>query len=524
MKIATKIAAGYGILIGLVLAVLAYQLSSIHQTQSINRNLSAINFQAAIVSLQLLRDLEQVEEFTRKFFATGGDPGYAAQMKEMRDAFSQGLQKVRSLRLSAKEEEEIDGLSRLWSQFLRASSRQDRVFHSRQPQQIEAALADQLALLSRLRIHTQAVIRATRLAIESQVEESARAARRAVRISSIAAMAFLVVSLLVSFWVIRSISKPLAHLTEGTRAVAGAKFFYQLDASGEDELAQLARDFNTMTRRLGELDQMKKDFVSHVSHELKSPLASLRETIRLLLDEIPGPLADPQRRLLELSLQSCTRLASMIGNLLDLSRMEAGAAEYEIKKDDLAGLIRTALAEFGVQMQEKGLRLEAQLPEQPVTVECDGDRILQVIGNLLENALKFSPPGSAIRVCLRCVADLPANVPEAWRHKGSGFAHGEGFALASVSDSGPGIPADEKEKIFEKFRRLRQTQNKTGEGVKKIAGQGVGLGLAIGRTIVEAHRGAIWVEDNPAGGSVFYVLLRMGALTEQTASPVSPPI
>lgn len=516
MKIAAKIALGYGVLIALILAALSYQVSWVHQMQSVNKNLSGINFRGAIICLQLLRDLDQVEEFTRKFFVTGGDPGYASRVEEMRDAFTRGLEEVRLLRLSAKENEEIARLLRLWVQFLQASSRQEQAFRSRSPQRLEAELANQSALFDALRIQTQSLIRATRLAIQSQAEESARAGQRAERISWAAATATLVVSLLVSFWVVRSISRPLHYLTEGTRAVAQGKFSYRLDETGKDELAQLARDFNSMTRRLNELDEMKKDFVSHVSHELKSPLASMQETIRLLLDQIPGPLTEQQRRLMELSLQSGNRLFSLIGNLLDLSRMEAGVTEYEIRAHDLAALVRTVLGEFEVQVREKGLCLEAQLPEQPVLVECDGDRIIQVIGNLLGNALKFSPPGGTIRVRLSHVAEMPGNVPEAWRDKLSGPAHGARFALVSISDSGPGIPAAEKEKIFEKFHQLKQT--------KKIAGKGAGLGLAIGRTIVEAHRGAIWVEDNPGGGSVFCVALGAGAVTRQAASRVSAPI
>src|SRR5579863_6954213 len=110
MKIASKISSGYGILIALIVAVLTYQLSLFYQMQSINKNLSGITFRAAIVSLELLRDLDQVEEFTRKFYVTEGDPYYAAQMEEMRDAFSQGLQELQSLRLSSVERQEVDRL------------------------------------------------------------------------------------------------------------------------------------------------------------------------------------------------------------------------------------------------------------------------------------------------------------------------------------------------------------------------------------------------------------------------------
>ena len=194
-------------------------------------------------------------------------------------------------------------------------------------------------------------------------------------ISWSAAAIALVVSFLVSFFIVRSISEPLHHLTEGTRAVAEGKFYYRLDASRNDEFALLAKDFNTMTARLNELDQMKKDFVSHVSHELKGPLASMQETTHMLLEEIPGSLTEKQKRLLDLNLLSSKRLSSMLENLLDMSRLEAGVMEYELTTQELVVLIQTVVSQLEPQALEKTIRVEPDLPAKPLIVECDGDRI-----------------------------------------------------------------------------------------------------------------------------------------------------
>ena len=385
MKIATKIAVGYGVLIALLLAVLVYQLAVISQSQRRHENLSSINMRACILAVQLLRDLDQVEEFTQKFFVTA-DPGYAEQVVETRDAFSQILQEIRSLRLSPGEAEQIQRLAQLWEQLGEPAPPPGRRSPPEDLRRLQAAQAEQLAKVSRLRLQTLRFMQATRLAIGSQIEESARASQSAQKVSWAAAVAALLVSLAVSFWIVRSISKPLGLLTDATRAVAQGQFSYRLDIAGRDELAQLARDFDSMTSRLNELDELKRDFISHVSHELKSPLASIQETLRLLHEEIPGPLSPAQRRFLELSLQSARRLSSMIGDLLDLSRIEAGVMEYHIQSHDLADLLRTALAEFEVQFQEKNLHLELCAPDQPVQTECDGNRILQVLGNVLDNA------------------------------------------------------------------------------------------------------------------------------------------
>jgi signal transduction histidine kinase len=302
----------------------------------------------------------------------------------------------------------------------------------------------------------------------------------------------------------------------GTRRITEGQFDYRLDTSRGDEFAQLARDFNIMTRRLNELDQMKKDFVSHVSHELKAPLASIRESLQLMLEELPGPLTVKQKRLIEINLMCARRLSSMLGNLLDLSSMDAGMMEYQLKSNDIAGLTLTAMEEYEPQAREKNLRLVAALPESSLPVHCDGDRIIQVIGNVIGNAIKFSPTGGLIEIRAQALPSLPRHLPESWRRTLSKSQGDSGFVTLSISDLGPGIPAELKEKIFKKFQQLRQE--------KALTGPGVGLGLAISRTIMMAHQGAIWVEDNPGGGSIFVLLLPAGSAGRGLIHTESAPI
>src|SRR5262249_32207285 len=149
--------------------------------------------------------------------------------------------------------------------------------------------------------------------------------------------------------------------------------------------------FNAMSQRLGELDQMKRDFVSHVSHELKAPLASIRQMAHLLLEQIPGSLNDQQQRLLRLSYNSAERLAAMVGNLLDVSRLEAGSMEYTMTPMDLLSLVKTVAEEFEVQSNERQIPIRIETcSSDGLVVACDRDRMTQVIGNLFDNALKFS--------------------------------------------------------------------------------------------------------------------------------------
>jgi signal transduction histidine kinase len=208
--------------------------------------------------------------------------------------------------------------------------------------------------------------------------------------------------------------------------------------------------------------------------------------MHLLLQEIPGALNEQQKSLIQLSNNSAERLAAMVGNLLDVSRMEAGSMEYQMAANDLIPLIKSVTDEFEVQANQKNIRFRFECDQTSVLAECDRERIVQVIGNLYENALKFSPGHTEI-------------VTRVGNSKHGGIQ-------VSVSDSGPGVPDGHKEKVFQKFHQVKHG--------KKVAGQGVGLGLAICKTIVEAHRGQIWVEDNPGGGSVFSFVLRAATSEE----------
>src|SRR5881396_2664785 len=259
----------------------------------------------------------------------------------------------------------------------------------------------------------------------------------------------------------------------------------------------LRRDNRKMSARIIEIDQMKKNFISHVSHELKAPLASMQETTHLILERIPGPLTDKQQRLLELNLQSGKRLAQMIGNILDLSRLEAGIVEYEMQSCDLADLIHSVVIELSSEAREKSLRLITNIQREPLLVQCDPNRMVQLFTNLLDNAIRFSNKDGYVGVEVRSLPQ-PPRMPQTARARMGERVKSKGFALIRISDSGPGIDDAQKENVFHTFHQVRHG--------KKGQGESLGLGLAISRAIVEAHGGTIWVEDNPEGGAVFFVL------------------
>src|SRR5438552_10456951 len=482
MKVSSKIIAGFLILMLVAIVAIANQLSVIHQMQAINHDLSEINMNLASTALRLQELASIVAEDSRKFLVTH-DAIYERQIAEIRQEF---LGKLEILEKTGRSKREIAENEKLRSALANYGDVFNRIKRQGRVSNRDYLPADLSIAIDHLQAQTQVTYEAVKGSVKDQVTRAADASEKAVRISWAAGIFSLILGLVVAAVIVGSINEPLRRLTQGTRAIAKGQFWHRLPADGHDEFSEVARDFNVMTERLGELDQMKKDFVSHVSHDLKAPLASMRQIMHLLLQEIPGTLNDQQKSLLRLSYASAERLAAMVGNLLDVSRMEAGSMEYDIAAHDIVPLIKGVTAEFDVQAREKGIRLRLECEQPAVFVQCDRDRIVQVIGNLFENALKFSPGNSEIVTRV-----------------------GQGRAseiVISVSDSGPGVPEGHKEKIFHKFHQVKHG--------KKMAGQGVGLGLAICKTIVEAHHGQIWVEDNSNGGSVFSFVLQPAAIEE----------
>jgi len=496
MRVATKVATGSGLLAALLIGVLVYFVFLVRQLVAVNRQLTEVQFRTTTVTLELLGQLDQLELDARKFFVTR-DTRYADLVSDARTSFAKGLTELRQLAARGADADSIDRLDALWRAFALATVPRDQMA-ARLTTTSDAELLEVVAApLDGLHSQTWAVLNASRDRIARQVAATDEAGRDAVRFSlAVAAVAPLLAALIVVLTV-RSIREPLQRLTDGTRAVASGTFTYQLEATEGDEFAALAEDFNTMVRRLGELDAAKRGFVSHVSHELKTPLVAMQETNRLLLDGLPGPLTERQRRLVELNLQGSRRLSAMIANLLDLARLEAGVMSYDVRPHDVAALVRTATGEFEAMAAERGVGFVLDAPPEPVVADCDGDRLLQVLENLLDNAVKFSPSGASVTVAVRSEALLPADAPP------DSDVAPPPYALVRIHDSGPGIPDREKSHVFEKFHQAAQGSRR--------AGAGVGLGLAISREIVRAHRGTTWVADNRPSGTIASVLVPVRA-------------
>jgi two-component system, NtrC family, sensor histidine kinase GlrK len=271
----------------------------------------------------------------------------------------------------------------------------------------------------------------------------------------------------------RSITVPLSRMKKKTGEVARGIFEADLDLPSPPEIGALARDFNIMCAKLKEVDQIKSDFYSHMSHELRTPLTSIREGTNMFLEGLGGEVTEKQRELLTIISEESTRLIELVNPLLDLSRLEAGMVTFHFEETDLSSLIAQSVREVAPLAEAKNIRIERDMAEIP-SVSVDAERILQVLRNLIGNALKFTPRGGSMRVEVR--------------------PH-EGAVHVSVTDTGPGISGEEINLIFEKFRQASQVVSR--------GFQGSGMGLAIVRHIINAHGGKVWVESEVGRGSTF---------------------
>jgi two-component system sensor histidine kinase GlrK len=311
-----------------------------------------------------------------------------------------------------------------------------------------------------------------------RLRESADEAQRGVMLLLLFSTA---VALSIALALTRYIARPIAAIDNAIRQLGGADFSRPIMVRGPEDLRYLGRRLDWLRRRLEEFETQKNRFLRHVSHELKTPLTALREGAELLNDEVAGPLRPAQRQVVSIMRDNSVKLQRLIEELLDYQRALHAAASLEVKPVVLDALVAEAVKAHELAAQSKGLRLEIEA--QSASLEADPEKLRSIVDNLISNAVKFTPPGGTITVRARVQS---------------------GEAMIDVIDSGPGVPAEERDSIFNLFVRGRGKSD--GGRVK-----GSGLGLAIARELVEAHGGHIDVVPEGDGGHFRVTLPRRSA-------------
>jgi len=294
-------------------------------------------------------------------------------------------------------------------------------------------------------------------------------------------------SLLLAWLISRWVARPLQGLVAAARAVADEDYNANLLLVGPREVQDLSSEFNHMVSKVQRSRQAQRDFVANVSHELKTPLTSIQGFAQAILDGTAGD-DSARRHAAGVIYEESQRLQRLVEDLLDLARLDAGQAELSLASLDMAALVQGVAERMRLPAREKGVELVTQVEALPALV-ADGDRLAQVLTNLIDNAITHSPSGSVVRITAALEAEA---------------------VTVAVEDSGPGIPADELERIFERFYQLDRAR-------RSGAGRGAGLGLAISREIVLAHAGSLTAESMLGRGSRFTVRLPRSRPTDSTA-------
>lgn len=291
------------------------------------------------------------------------------------------------------------------------------------------------------------------------------------------AVGILGVALLLSWVAARALTRPILALAVGAKRIGGGDWTVRVDPMAPGELGILAREFNAMTGKLGELDRLKDQFVAAVSHDLRNPLGAITASAKMLQDD---NLAEQSRDQVDLILSSVTRLSAMVSNMLDIACLQEKALVFDVKSFFLPPLVGDLVRLYKPLAHQSKKTIELDVPADLPPLWADEEKVFRIFLNLLVNAFKFTRAGDKI------VISAHNAIP--------------GMVECRVSDTGRGIPQDRLTHLFEPH----QSRGKT---LADQPGQGAGLGLSIVKILVEGNGGAIRAESVPGKGSVFIFTL-----------------
>jgi len=315
------------------------------------------------------------------------------------------------------------------------------------------------------------------VSLHSTMYDVTNASKQIFRLSLIAGG--IAICLIVPFsWVIsRRIAHPLQEMSEQSIKLAAGQFT-PVPVYSDDEIGQLAKSFNIMVQELSKIEKMRKDFVANVSHELRTPLTFISGVLQTLVDQPTNP--EEAQHYLRLAINETERMGRLITELLNLANLEAGNFSLKITTFDLRELIMQSITKMEPLLEKKKLSLELNIGEQKLYVQGDRDRIQQVLLNLMDNAITYTPLGGKIMISL---------------------VNEEQSAIVMVSDTGVGIPEEDLAHIWERFYKVDKARGREE--------QGTGLGLAIVRHLIRAHGGEVGVTSKVGQGSSFWFSLKI---------------
>ena len=302
----------------------------------------------------------------------------------------------------------------------------------------------------------------------------------------------LVISILLSFLLAKTMITPLQRLTDGIEEVARGDFSRKIEVTSSDEIGQLTESFNTMAKQLESTiadlereEQKRKDFVANVSHELRTPLTNIKSYAETLNDGIGDLPPEMEKKFLGVILNESDRMTHILQDLLTLSRFDSGRSELRLTRFPFAQAVDDTYQAILMDAQNHAHTVELRLPDWLPQVRADRERIMQVMMNIVSNAIKYTPDGGRIVISAGMSGD------RVWME---------------VDDNGIGIPAGDRERIFERFYRVDKARSRQSGGT--------GLGLSIAQEITRQHEGRLYLVDKDEPGLTIRMELPIGGPKE----------
>jgi two-component system, NtrC family, sensor histidine kinase GlrK len=475
-SIFSRLVTGYLILLILSAGVSVYEILQLSSVKDISNSVIAVNTSFEDIHAKLADALLSEIRYEQKFLIMKDDELYKGFQRSGKE-FGQYLQEAVKLSDSKKVRASLIRIRQLHDQYLtvvaeeveqlKTGNKIDTDPYKEEKKKLGESIIEEMKTLRSLNQQD----------IFDKVKSLSMAGASARTVAMSITAASLLLGIVLAVFITRSITVPLFKMKKKTKEIAAGIFKADLELTSPPEIAELAADFNLMATKLSEVSKMKSEFFSLMSHELRTPLTSIKEGTNMFLEGVGGEVTEKQEKLLKIISEESNRLITLVNSMLDLSKTEAGMFAYNFTETSMVPLIQKAVNEVLPLAESRKITIHKFIDELPV-IRLDPERVLQVLRNLLGNALKFTPHGGTVAIS----AQLK-----------------QGRVEVSVSDTGAGIPQEQLTMVFDKFQQVNFP------GADKYAG--TGLGLAIVKHVIQKHGGTVWVESVLGKGSIFFFAL-----------------
>ncbi len=479
-----------------ILLLLLLSFISLRNFNEIDRTVSSIQrLSSKVLALEkeLMASILDEESYQKKFQVLK-DPDFQRLYLKARDHSDNLIVKLSEMLRGEKEKHLLETINKCHVTYTKLITGEHDKKGKADPKKFEDRVE---ALIRDITKNLELLIAESELGIRKKIDQIGELTVRFHRLSVFLMVVVLSIGFILSIYIYVQLQPPIRKLIKGTRAVGEGDFSCRVEIGKENELGELALAFNYMCNRLQELDNLKADFLANMSHAFKTPLTTVQEAARLLLDGAAGEISPQQKRLVEIIEADNRELVTMINEVLQVSRIETQLSEVNCQSFDFSLLVNEAINRFNFLAEKRNIEIIKNFGEALPLFEGDYDKLSQVVDNLLENAIKYTNDRGQVKVTLKTVKRGSNNFPMPNNYI---LENGRNYLGLEVFNTGKPLEDSELTYIFEKFYQGKQKPKEKGT-------RGSGLGLYIVKYFVERHHGIIWAEGLKKRGTAFRVIL-----------------